>query len=376
MRMPKSNLVIPGLTTDKLYYVKIMAYDSITGATSSMSEVLAAVPTSRNDSTLMISGFERVITGNTYNFTIQHGSALYSNNKYTESCTHKAITDKLVSLQNYVAVDWILGEEGTADSTFNPREQSYITSYLQQGGYLFTSGSEIGYDLSLSGSAADKSFYANYLKARFISDAPANTANKYYSAVVKPIAASIFTATDSVNFDNGTHGTYNVSYPDAIAPINGAAADMHYSTLDTEYACIHYAGVFNGGTKTGKLVYMSYPFETIYPSSAGDTVMKDILIFFFGKQGLLTGVDRSSLNELSVLVYPNPVKNELTVVLPQQMKANITIQDMLGKQVFSSEFHGDNQYEKINTGDLKQGMYLLIIESEGQRFVKKIVKVN
>ena len=375
LRVLKNNLVIPSLKSDNLYFVKIIAYDSVAATTSAMSEVLAAVPTSRNDSTLLVSGFERVVTGNTLNFTIQHGMSLFNNNRYTESCTHRAITDKLISLSNYSAVDWILGEESTVDSSFNPREQSYITSYLQHGGFLFTSGSEIGYDLSLSGSAADKSFYTNYLKARFISDAPANTANKYYSAVVKPIATSIFTATDSVNFDNGTHGIYNVTYPDAIAPINGAAADMHYSTLDTEYTCIHYAGVFNGGTKTGKLVYMGYPFETIYPASARDTLMKDILIFFFGKQSLLTGV-QPTLSELSVLVYPNPVKNELTVVLPQQMKANVTIHDLLGQQVFNSEFHGENQYEKIDISNLRQGMYLLIIESEGQRFVKKIVKVN
>ena len=374
LRVKKSNLVISGLPTDKLQFVKIMAYDSLTATTSNMSEVLAAVPTSRNDSTLLVSGFERVITGNTYNFTIQHGTALFNNNRYAESCTHRAITDKLISLDNYKAVDWILGEESTADTSINPREQAYITSYLQQGGYLFTSGSEIGYNLSLGGTAADKLFYANYLKARFIADAPDNTASKYYAGVVNPISTSIFDKGDSINFDNGTHGTYNVNYPDAIAPINGASADMHYTTLDTEYACIHYAGVFPSGTKTGKLVYMAYPFETIYPSAAQDTVMKDILIFFFGKNSLVTGVDQ--IEQVAISIYPNPVKNELFILLPEQGKAIISIYNMVGQQLYNNEYNDDTRLKTIDIGNLPQGMYMVRIEYNWQQITKKIVKVN
>jgi hypothetical protein len=377
VRMPKSNLVITGLTTDKLYYVKIMAYDSLSGATSSMSEVLAAVPTSRNDSTLMVSGFERVIAGNTYNFTIQHGSALYSNNKYTESCTHKAITDKLVSLQNYAAVDWILGEESSVDSTFTPAEQNYITAYLQQGGYLFTSGSEIGYDLYGAGSSNDKLFYSNYLKARYISDAPENKASTYYASVVNPITTSIFGAKDSINFDNGTHGTYNVNYPDAIAPINGAAADMHYSTLDTEYACIHYAGVFNGGTKTGKLVYMSYPFETIYPATSQDTIMKDILIFFFGKQTLFTGIEQSEANSNTVTIFPNPNKGEFTIRCSQPIQAPLQIRvfDLSGRMAIEESM--TEQEKQLNCNSLVAGTYLVgIYNGDVMQSMSRVVIVK
>jgi hypothetical protein len=375
LRVPKSNLVIPSLNTDKLYFVKLIAYDSLMATTSAASEVLAAVPTSRNDSMLLVSGFERVITGNTYNFTIQHGTSLFNNNKYTESCTHRAITDKLVSLTDYNAVDWIVGEESNADTSFNPREQTYISNYLKQGGYFFTSGSEIGYNLYGYGTTADKQFYSNFLKARYISDAPDNTASKYYSCSVKTIATSIFDLNDSINFDNGTHGTYNVNYPDAIAPINGAFSDLHYSTLDTEYACIHYAGIFPGGTKTGKLVYMGFPFETIYPSAARDTVMKDILIFFFGKQNLFTGIGQTP--ELSdITLYPNPVKDEFSIVMPQHSQSTVFIYDMLGQQVYSNSFSGYNSIAKIDVHTLPQGTYIVRLESGNQSEVKKIVKIN
>ncbi|MGP8214500.1 MAG: T9SS type A sorting domain-containing protein [Bacteroidia bacterium] len=386
VRVPKSsNMIISGLKTDKLYFVKIMAYDSLTGATSPMSEVLAAVPTSRNDSTLLVSGFERVITGNTYNFTIQHGTSLFNNNKFTESCTHKAITDNLVSLQNYAAVDWILGEESTADTTFTPSEQAYITSYLQQGGYLFTSGSEIGYNLVEYGTVADKLFYNNYLKARFISDAPDNHPSTYYSSMVNPITTSIFGASDTALFDNGTHGTYDVNYPDAIAPLNGSEADLQYNPLDTEYACVHYAGIFNGGTKTGKLVYMGYPFETIYPSAKRDTIMKDILIFFFGINSLSTEINQSSMNNSQWLIYPNPSNGKFYIqssaVGAQNFVSDIEVYNMLGEEVYSfanghqPRCFGANSSMEIDLGNQPNGIYLLRIETQDGSLITKKLEI-
>lgn len=360
VNMPKSNLVVSGLTTNRLYYVKIMAYDSLTGNTSPMSEVLAAVPSSRNDSILLVSGFERNIAGNTYNFTIQHGSAFHANNKYVVSCTHKAITDNLVALSNYRAIDWIAGEESTTDTSITPHEQTYLTSYLQQGGYLFVSGSELGYNLYGGGNAANQAFYTNYLKARYISDAPENTASKYYASVVGSISGSIYDAGDSVNFDNGTHGTYDVNYPDAIAPIGGAQADMHYTTLDTEYACIHYKGVFNGGSKTGKLVYMAYPFETIYPAAAEDTVMKDIIIFFLGQNTLYTSVD--NMDEVNRFVlYPNPNNGEFTIRAsgtinkPLQYK----IYDISGRRISEGTIQDEETH--ITCNGLNTGTYLVSV---------------
>ena len=378
LRVPKSNLVVTGLNTDQLYFVKIMAYDSNSGTTSAMSEVLAAVPSSRNDSTLLVSGFERVIAGNTLNFSVQHGASLVSNNRYMESCTHKAITDKLVTLDNYRMVDWIVGEESTADTSFSPREQSYITSYLQQGGYLFTSGSEIGYDLSQFGTTADKLFYSNYLKARYISDAPDNKASTYYSSLVSPLGSSIFGATDTFNFDNGTHGTYNVNYPDAIAPINGATADLHYNTpIDTEYASIHFAGIFTGGTKLGKLVYMSYPFETIYPSAKRDTAMKDIIIFFFGKNSLVTDV-ASPFTQAEVMVYPNPNNGKFTIQSSVNSgQLSVDVYNMLGQSVYSTSLNLSQGGDlKIDLTSHPSGIYLYVVKNEIGEFIAggKIVK--
>jgi hypothetical protein len=359
--LAKNNLVLTGLTTNQLYFVKISAYDSVTNTNSTLSEVLAAVPTNHTDSTLLVSGFERNIAGNTYNFTIQHGTSFYNLNKYVESCTHTGIVNNLVSLTNYRVVDWILGEESTADTTFTPTEQSYVTSYLQQGGYLFTSGSEIGYNLSLYGTTADKQFYNNYLKASFIADSPNNQPGVYYNSMVSTVTTSIYPANDTVNFDNSTHGTYNVKYPDVITTINGSLPDMHYATSNTDYACIHYAGVFTGGTKVGKLVYLAYPFETIYPSAARDTVMKDILIYFLGNENFTTGIKQATGNNTQIAIYPNPTNGVFTVTSKDLADASIQILDMQGRVLKEEDLNANQQ--QVDCSGFNAGLYLIKIYS-------------
>jgi len=356
-QLKKGNLILTGLTANQLYFVKISAYDSINNITSSVSEVLAAVPTTQADSTLLVNGFDRVITGNTYNFVIQHGTSFHNNNKYVESCTNDAVTDNLLSLNNYKVIDWILGEESTADETYSATEQTYVSNYLKQGGYFFTSGSEIGWDLDYSGTTADKQFYNNYLKASYVADDPNNTASTYYSSLAQSISSSIYASNDTINFDNGTHGTYNVSYPDVITTINGSLPDLHYTTSNTDYACLHYTGVFTGGTAAGKMVYMSYPFETIYPSYMRDTVMKDILIYFFHKQNVTTSIENNLQNKTHTL-YPNPTTGVFTVVL-NDLEENSFIQicDLQGRVLKQENMLSKSQ--QINGIDFAAGIYLV-----------------
>ena len=369
LQLKKNNLVLTGLIANQLYFVKISAYDSVNNITSGASEVLAAVPTAHTDSTLLVNGFDRAITGNTYNFVIQHGTSFHNNNKYVESCTNEAVTDNLLSLNNYKVIDWILGEESTADSTFSPHEQTYVSNYLKQGGYFFTSGSEIGWDLDHSGTTADKQFYNNYLKAGYVADDPNNTASTYYSSLAQAVSTSIYASNDTINFDNGTHGTYNVSYPDVITTINGSSPDLHYTTTSTDYACLHYTGVFTGGTATGKMVYMAYPFETIYPASMRDTVMKDVLIYFFSNQ-LTTIINQLQIENAELKIYPNPTNEILHVeCLTTNENMEIKMYDILGNVIQQSEMK--NQKCVFDVSALPTGLYFIQVGNNKTKFIKQ-----
>ncbi len=73
---------------------------------------------------LIVNGFDRSSTGNTYDFIRQHGSAFEKNGVSFESATNDAIIDSTFSLNDYKTVDYILGDESTADETFNSQEQT------------------------------------------------------------------------------------------------------------------------------------------------------------------------------------------------------------------------------------------------------------
>ncbi|OFY28525.1 MAG: hypothetical protein A2275_04070 [Bacteroidetes bacterium RIFOXYA12_FULL_35_11] len=272
-----ANLVVTGLTPDSLYFLRIAAVGA--SSVSAWSEVLGAVTSSSVPEILIVNGFDRASTGNTYNFIRQHGKAFRVNNYTFNAATNEAVINGLVNLTNYNAVDYILGNESTANETFSTTEQEIVKTYLQNGGYLFVSGAEIAWDLDNMGSASDKEFYNLYLKATYVADAPNSQSNTYYS--FEPFAGSIFEALSTMTYDNGTQGTFNVSYPDVITGNDGGQNALQYTGLTDNFSGISFEGIFPNGTQTGKLVSLGFPFETVYPESSRNLLMEKILVFFF-----------------------------------------------------------------------------------------------
>jgi hypothetical protein len=360
----KSNLILSALTSNQLYYVKIEAYNATYSITSVTSEVLAAVPCNYQDSVLVVNGFDRATTGNTYNFVIQHAGSIKANNKNCSSATNEAVTDALINLNTYKAIDWILGKESTANETFSTNEQTLVSSYLQQGGKLLVSGSEIAWDLDYSGTVADKNFFANYLKASYVSDAPNNQASTWYKSVNEP-SNSIFNFTDTIYFDNGTNGTYNVDYPDVIAPINGGVSTLQFTNLNTNKSGIYFSGLFPSGAIAGKLVYLTFPFETIYNTAKRTSLMNDILTFFFSTS---ITTDITDLNSNDISLYPNPTKNIITIASSIK-PLKVELIDMNGKIILEYP-----STETIDLTEFLEGIYFVKIYTSTNCIVKKVIK--
>ena len=178
--------------------------------------MLGVVPSSEQVDFLIVNGFDRVSgTSNTFDFIRQHGSSINSNGRAFDSASNEAIIEDDINIMNYQFVDWILGEEGTSTGVFSSIEQAIIKTYLESGRFLFISGSEIGYTLEAQGSSADREFYQNYLKADYISDAAGGHQGVYSGYGT---TSSIFNSITSIAYDNGTHGTYDVDWPDGIKP--------------------------------------------------------------------------------------------------------------------------------------------------------------
>ena len=329
-------ILIGGLNNSEIYFLSIIAVNGF--GTSDRTEMLGVVPSAGPVSFLIVNGFDRVDgTNNTFDFVRQHGSAIQDHGYAFDSASNEAIIENDIDMMDYQFVDWILGEEGTSTSSFSGSEQGNIEAYLENGRFLFVSGSEIGYDLSGQGSVSDDEFYENYLKANYISD-DAGGGQTIYSGY--GVNNSIFNAINSITFDNGNHGTYDVDWPDGIKPVGEATICAKYDDIDYDTRGgmgIEYVGPFGSSDQTGGLVYLAVGFETIYPESKRAEIMGKIIDLFNSQLNTDESTSNLAPSSLSIYrLYPNPTNTSITLEFSSSGKetnTHIIVTDIIGRVI-------------------------------------------
>ncbi len=268
--------LLAGLASGQLVFVRVSATNA--GGESFPTETLGA-RAGDSAGVLVVNGFDRLnrfalvsdtdsVEGlnmrmlldqmNRYDYVVQHGGSI---DYAFDSAANEAVADGLVPLDRYQVVDWILGEEATMDATLDGAERAALAAYLDGGGALFISGSELGWDLDDQG--RDPGFYRAYLRAGFDGD----DAGTYE---VAPVAGSIFAGLANFRFD--ATGEYDADYADRLVPFNGGVAALTYAGGDGGTAAVQYAD------GCGRLVNFGFPFETI-PSGARASVMARVMDF-------------------------------------------------------------------------------------------------
>ncbi|MBI5539955.1 MAG: T9SS type A sorting domain-containing protein [Bacteroidia bacterium] len=356
-----SQFDISGLIPDSIYFVKIAAV-GVNGGVSSYSEVLGATTSGTHyPHYLVINAFDRTTSGNTFDFIRQHGRSLKNNNLFFSSATNEAITDSLVLLDDFNALDYIVGEESTVNETFTDQEQLMLkNSHVP----YFISGSEIGWDLDHLGSVSDKDFYHNYLYATYLEDAPNNQASTYYDATF----AGPLQMNTSFSYDNGTHGTYDVRYPDVITPnVMGTwygESIAHFNAFPLKSA---------GSFAWNQMVYLTIPFETIYPESKRDSIMNWVHTIFF----LMVSADETSANIPEFEIFPNPAYNVTTMCINSEKDKLIQLQIMSidGKIIASENIILNVGKNKIDysLSKFSEGIYLVSIKGAEINVTKKLI---
>ncbi|HEX5050821.1 MAG TPA: N-acetylmuramoyl-L-alanine amidase [Planctomycetota bacterium] len=225
---------------------------------------------------LLVQGFDRFdryVKGpeNTRDYLRLFGDALRRDASYSlgfDAASNEAVQLVRVALPNYSAVIWSLGEESTADETFSGIEQSLVTTYLNGGGGLLVSGAEVGWDLDAHGSASDRSFYRNVLGASYVADDAA------VYTLQGGIAGTVSAGVPAAGFDNGSFGTYDVDYPDVLAPTDAS------STVCLRYGNGLVAGVQKIDPGTGaRVVTFGLPLDTITSASARAQFVRQSVAF-------------------------------------------------------------------------------------------------
>ena len=166
----------------------------------------------------------------------------------------------------YDAILWFLGEQSTADETFNHEEQEKIAEYLDNGGALFVSGAEIGWDLDYKGDDADKTFFNETLNTKYVADE---------SGLYTFFGADDFSV--SGWFDDGTY-IYQAEYADVLAPFDENTGKTVIFYDDTQTLG---AGVLTN-TDSKKVFVLGFPFETVLD----DESKKDLLKYVFDGFGI------------------------------------------------------------------------------------------
>ncbi len=349
-------VIISGLTENTPYYIRIKSQNSF--GSSPLTEMLGAVPSTAN-SVLIVNGFDRVNgTTNTFDYVRQHGSAIVQAGFTFDAVSNEAITSGQIDLNDYSVVDWILGEEGTTTHSFTATEQDFVEIFLENGGSFMVSGSEIGYDLS-GGSASDNQFYTNYLKAQYLSD-DAGGATAVYSAF--GTSGSMLENVGTFSFDDGSHGTYNLDYPDGIKPTGGSTICAKYPNVDYNArggAGISYNGTFGTGSNEAALVHLSIGFEAIYPADARNLVMSTILTWFEEVNEIETTLSPLPGQFQIKSIYPNPTNSTATIEFNQGFISDntvLTIYNILGQVVFEHKFGGKSTVSTIHwNGNIVNG---------------------
>ncbi len=284
------------------YYFKVAATNA--GGESEASEVATVLPSGGSKQVLIVNGFDRFdrtqdfeypytqdgystpdpdgftnrvwpTYNNSHNYVIQVASAIQAAKPgvHFDSTSNEAVISGAVNLNDYDSVIWILGDESSADHSFDATEQSKVASFINSGGNLFVSGSEIGWDLDHLNNG--RTFYENTLKANYVAD----DANTYaVTANVGGIFAGMsgFAFSDGSSFSQLDGQMFNVEYPDVIAPQAGAVASLTYSGGSGGTAAIQAQGT--GGS--GSIVLFGFPFETITNVTRQQEAIGRILDFF------------------------------------------------------------------------------------------------
>ena len=223
-----------------------------------------------------------VIGGNTFDYPALHGRSIAAAGYSFCSASAKAVERGEVPLENYPAVDLILGKQRTttmgrgvfepAFRTFPKELQNVLRRYLADGGTLFASGSYVASDLWAEGASdEDRAF------AREVLHLDSDGGHASGRGRVRVMASHPDFSRGEYRFNTEySRDRYIVEQADALKPVGvGAFAVMRYDDNGRT------AGV--ACDAAGRTFVTGFPFESIPDGVQRDRLMRDVLRF------LLTG---------------------------------------------------------------------------------------
>ena len=208
---------------------------------------------------LVVDGFDRVLDGAFgglhHDFAALVGEAAGP----VASVSHRAVAEDGFDLSPWPAVIWLLGDQSAEDHALTAAEQKALLAYVDGGGHLVMSGSELAWELGQAPSGA--AFLAHCFGAAYLAD----NAGSHAATGQGPLAAIT-----GLTF-GGAGAPYACSSPDALAVAAGGTVLLDYGT-----------GKAAAVGAAGKGALVGFPLELIDSKAYRDAVVKALLAFVGG----------------------------------------------------------------------------------------------
>jgi len=273
---PNQFLVVPTTTAVHFKLTAVVTNGVNPDVESVPSDVYSrTVNTTTGPRVLIVDAFDRI---NDYKSRSHNFAAIYFNTlrdnatMRINSAADEMIDAGTILLSDYDIVLWFTGDDSSADKVFNGTNKTAIKSFLDNGGKLLITGSEIAYNLGRTATPPvaeyDISFMNNYLKATYVSDGAV--------AIDNPVTGITGTPFEGVTLNLGE--TYVARFPDNINSSGGGTRILSYNN-STRYAGVAYKGTFGSGTTPGAIIYLGFTLETA-PQEQITAFMAKALTYF------------------------------------------------------------------------------------------------
>ncbi|MDA3892096.1 MAG: xanthan lyase [Salinivirgaceae bacterium] len=217
---------------------------------------------------------EKIIPGNTFNFSYTHGKSILKAGYSFTSVSDESVESGKFNINNYNLLDFLAGEEKTTYLPNNDSVAHYqiftksmvaaLQNYTEKGGSIFISGAHIASDIQLNNQNKE---IEDLLKYKWRTSNASRTGECYF------MDSSFNKQNTPLKFNTGYNSTiYTVEGADALEPaINDCKTLLRYSENNMN-AGIIYKGKYN-------VVALGFPFETIISDAERDSIMRNILNF-------------------------------------------------------------------------------------------------
>lgn len=244
-------------------------------------------------------------------------------------------------MQAYTAVVWFTGT--TSSNTIGTDDQNNLATYLDNGGKLFLSGQDIGYDIGTT------SFYSDYLNASYeVDTAGWNVAGETGDAIG-----------DDLEFDiQSGDGANNQDWPDGIQPISPATSCFYYSD-----ASPYKAGI-SVQSEAYRVVYFSFGFEAINNMPDRTTIMSRLLAWLAAEHDIgVFNLDVPEYIPYNVTTYVNATILNGGINNETNIQVNFTVNGTVEDSTVIGSLNAGHSLDVSFEWNPDAGTYLVGIEA-------------